>query len=490
MFSNKVQAIILAAGKSTRFNTGRTKLLEKICGQEMILYTTRMLAQLNEPVTVVIGYQKDAIKEVISRLHHNTINFIVQEEQRGTGHALMCTQPIWEKEHILIMNGDVPLVTTEIIESLYEKHMSSHADISFVTAHHAEPIIGAYGRVIKTDDSIRIVEARDFDGDVNEHCCINAGIYLIRKQFLQECINNIQKNENTQEFYITDLVKIASDQKKIVKTISASFDRIRGINTLQELWAAEQVKRGELIRFWMEKGVHFSVAHNVHIDLDVNIGSGSYIGCGAHIINGSTIGKNCKIQEFASIENSHIGDYCDILPHTIIKDSSIGTNCQIGPFAHIKEHSQIAENVILGNFVEVKKSTIGKGTKAKHLAYLGDTQIGAHVNIGAGTITCNYNGLSKHQTIIEDNAFIGSNNTLIAPVVIGQGAYTAAGSVISEDVPAAALAISRARQVNKEDYAHQLHEIKNLETGAHTSSTLPSFIGALKTKNNSTSEHS
>jgi bifunctional UDP-N-acetylglucosamine pyrophosphorylase / glucosamine-1-phosphate N-acetyltransferase len=483
MFSNKVQAIILAAGKSTRFNTGRTKLLEKICGQEIILYTTRLIEQLSVPIAVVVGYQKDAIKETIARHHHNAISFIVQEEQHGTGHALMCTQSIWDRDHILILNADVPLVTTQIIEALYEKHVTTRADLSFVTAHHADPSIGGYGRVIKNDDSIKIVEARDFEGDINEHCCINAGIYIIRKQFLQQCIKDITQNENTKEFYITDLVKIASDQRRIVSTTSAPFDRIRGINTLQELWVAEHIKRAELIKYWMEKGVHFSVAQNVHIDLDVTIGSGSYIGCGVHLLKGCILGKNCRIQEFSSIEASHIGDGCDILPHCIIKDSTVGALSQVGPFAHIKDHSQIGEQVILGNFVEVKKSSIGKGTKAKHLAYLGDAQIGSYVNIGAGTITCNYNGLTKHKTIIRDNAFIGSNNTLIAPVVIERDAYTAAGSVISEDVPAAALAISRARQVNKEEYARQLRHIKNPETGAHTSST-HSFIGAMKTKNN------
>lgn len=488
MFSNKIQAIILAAGRSTRFNTGRTKLLEKICGQEMIVYTTRLLEQLSVPTSVVIGYQKDAIQETITKYHHNAINFIVQEEQYGTGHALMCSESIWERDHLLIMNGDVPLVTTPIIENLYEKHISSHADISFVTAHHADPSSGGYGRVIRTDNSIKIVEARDFDGDSSEHCCINAGIYLIRKSFLQQCIQNISQNEKTNEFYITDLIKIASDQKRTISTTNASFDRIRGINTLQELWAAEQVKRSELIKFWMEKGVHFSTPQNVHIDLDVIIGSGSYIGCGVLLLKGSSLGKNCKVQDFSLIESSHLAEGCDILPHCIIKDSSIGSLSQIGPFAHIKEHSQIGEHVILGNFVEVKKSIIGKGTKAKHLAYLGDAHIGAHVNIGAGTITCNYNGFTKQVTVIQDNAFIGSNNTLIAPVTIEQDAYTAAGSVISENVPAASLAISRARQVNKEGHAQQLHSIKNPESSTHAAATLHSFTNALKTKNQDNSD--
>ncbi len=487
MFSTKVQAIILAAGKSTRFNTGRTKLLEKICGQEMILYTTRLLEQLNIPITVVVGYQKDAIKEVISNRHHKAINFVVQEEQYGTGHALVCSNTVWEREHSLIMNGDVPLVTSDTIESLYEKHIASHADVSFVISHNADPAIGGYGRVIKTEKSIRIIEARDFEGDASEHCCINAGIYLVRRSFLQQCINDFTQNEKTQEFYITDLIKIASDQEKIVKTVSAPFDRIRGINTLQELWASEQIKRSELIKYWMEKGVRFLGAQSVHLDLDVTIGSGSSIGCGAHLLAGAIIGKNCKIHEYATIEASRIGDNCEILPHCIIKDSSIGAYSQIGPFAHVKEHSHIGEQVTVGNFVEIKKSTLGAGTKAKHLSYLGDAHIGTQVNIGAGTITCNYNGASKHQTVVHDNAFIGSNNTLIAPVIIERDAYTAAGSVISDNVPAEALAIARARQVNKEGYAHQIRDIKNPEVAVQASN-MHSFIGVLKTKNTQATE--
>jgi len=479
MFSNKVQAIVLAAGKSTRFNTGRTKLLEKICGQEMILYTMRLLEQLNIPISVVVGYQKDQVQHAITRRHFNGVNFIVQEEQCGTGHAIMCTKNVWDREHILVMNGDVPLVNSAIIENLYEKHISSHADVSFVTAHNADPNMGGYGRVIRTENSIKIVEARDFDGDANEHCCINAGIYLVRRQFLNNCIQQLAQNDKTHEFYITDLIKIASDQGLTVSTTSAPFDRIRGINTLQELWAAEQIKRAELIKYWMEKGVHFSVAQNVHIDLDIAIGAGTYVGCGVHILSGSVIGKNCRLQEFAAIENTHIGDGCNILPHCIIKDSYIGANSVVGPFAHIREHCQIAENNNIGNFVEIKKSVIGKNTKIRHLAYIGDASVGANVNIGAGTITCNYNGLEKNRTIIEDNAFIGSNNTLIAPVTIEQGAYTAAGSVISENVPAQALAIARARQVNKEGYAQQLREPKILDSQAINSG----FMGAIKTKN-------
>lgn len=479
MFSNKVQAIVLAAGKSTRFNTGRTKLLEKICGQEMILYITRLLESLNIPITVVVGYQKDTIQETIAKHHLDSIDFVVQDEQSGTGHAIMCTQESWQREHILIMNGDVPLVTSDIIEKLYETHIETNADISFVTSHYAG---GSYGRVIKTDTSIQIIEARDFKGDISENCCINAGIYLIRKSFLQQCIKDLTFHETSKEFYITDLIQIASNQNKIVTTVSAAFDRIRGINNFHELWAAEHIKRADLIKYWMEKGVHFSVAQNVHIDLTVSIGSGSYIGCGVHLLGTTQIGKNCRIHEFTSLENTSIGDNANVYPHCIIENSHLGNNTKIGPFAHVREHSVIGDNAVVGNFVEVKKSHIGNDTKAQHLSYLGDTHIGANVTIGAGTITCNHNGATKHQTTIHDNAYIGSNNTLVAPVVIERDAFTAAGSVITENVPAQALAIARARQVNKEGYAVQLQE--------HLKTDAMGFIAAMKTKNDQAPEHS
>jgi bifunctional UDP-N-acetylglucosamine pyrophosphorylase/glucosamine-1-phosphate N-acetyltransferase len=475
MFSNKVQAIILAAGKSTRFNTGRTKLLEKICGQEMILYSTRLLESFNIPISVVIGYQKDSIKETIIARHSDAINFVIQDEQKGTGHAIMCTQDIWHHENILVMNGDAPLVTKDIIEKLYEKHVSTNAQISFVTSHHDVPD-NSYGRVIESQNSLQIIEARDFQGDISEHCCINAGIYLIRKTFLEKCIKDLVFHETSKEFYITDLIKIASDQQLPVSMVPAPFDRIRGINNLQELWAAEHIKRADLIKHWMEHGVHFSVAQNVHIDLNVSIGAGSYIGCGVHLLGNTQIGKNSRVQEFSSLDNTIAGENTNILPHTIVENSKLGNNTKIGPFAYVHDHSQLGDNVVIGNFVEVKKSIFGAGTKALHMSYLGDAQIGQNVTIGAGTITCNHNSMIKHKTIIRDNAYIGSNNTLVAPVIIGQEAFTAAGSVITENVPDQSLAIARARQINKEGYA----------TGASHSA----FIAATKTHNEHSSDAS
>lgn len=491
MISEKVQAIVLSAGKSTRFKTGKSKLVEPICGQEMILYTTKLLAHLHIPTTLVVGYQKEMIMQVVEQAHPQTVQFVVQQEQKGTGHALICTQDKWHRDHILILNGDMPLVTQEIIESLYHTHIAENADMSFVTAH-CDETNHAYGRVIKKGSITAIVEAKDFNLDPHEHCCINAGIYIARRSFLESSIASITRNEKSQEFYITDLVQIACNKGLHVATVSAPFDRIRGINTLQELWAAEQIKRAEIIKEWMDRGVRFSVAQNVHIDLDVTIGAGSYIGCGSHLIKGTRIGMNNKINENVSLENVQLGDNNVLLPNTIITDSTIGDDCQIGPFTHIRERCIIGNRCTIGNFVELKESTIADGTKAKHLSYLGNATVGAHVNIGAGTITCNHNGMSKNKTIIEDDAYVGSNNTLVAPVTIGAQAFTAAGSVITNDVPAAALAIGRSRQINKDGYAAKLRNLNtsdgDLATHTENQEDDLRFSGAIKSNNDSTAD--
>lgn len=490
MTTTDVQAIVLAAGKSSRFKTGRSKLLERVCGQSIILYPTTLFSSLSIPTTLVVGHQKEDIQSKVQEKHPE-VTFVTQKEQNGTGHAILCTKDTWKKDHILIMNGDMPLVTEEIIQALYTKHIQKNAAVSFVMAHNADPSLGSYGRVVKTDDTIKIVEAKDFDGDAHENCCINAGIYIVKRTFLEQHISDLDQTNAAKEFYFTDLIKIASDEQQTVATISAPFDRIRGVNTMQELWAAEHIKRAELIRYWMNRGVRFSVAQNVHIDLDVEIGAGTYVGCGAHIIKGSKIGKDCVIHESSSLENVILGDKCDVYSHCILKDSIIGNNVKIGPFAHVREHATIGDNAVVGNFVEIKKSTLGTNTKAKHLSYLGDAHIGNNVNIGAGTITCNHNGVKKNVTTIKDNAYIGSNSSLVAPVTIGTGAYTAAGSTITKNVADNDLAIGRARQINKKNYASLIRERNTQQAAQETEedTTDATFIGARKTKNTASTQH-
>lgn len=486
-----LHAIILAAGKATRFNTGNTKVIEKICGQPMILYPTRLLASLNIGITVVVGHQKKTVQKIITKMHDDTLDFVVQEEQLGTGHALLCAQKQFKKDNILIMNADCPLVDEALIKNLYTKHIESNAVFSFVSAHHTDPH-SRYGRIIEKDGMIEIVEAKHFTGDCHEHCCINAGIYIARKDFLDAHINSIQ--QTGKEFYITDLAKIASEQKLIVTTINVPFDVVRGVNNYEELWAVEQIQRANLIKYWMQRGVRFFAAQNVHIDLNVTIGAGTFIGAGVHLLGETTIGKHCTIEAFSYITDSLIDDYAIIRTHSLVEQSHLHEHALVGPFAHVGPKTTIGSHAQIGNFVEIKKSTIGKESKAKHLSYIGDATIGTNVNIGAGTITCNYNGATKHHTKIEHNAFIGTNTSLIAPVTIGKNAFTAAGSTITSNVPENALAIARSRQINKLDYADKIR--KKQEKPLSSNDDTPelaqepqSFIGAIKTTNDIASSY-
>lgn len=480
MVQHSIQAIILAAGKSTRLNSGKSKLLEKICGQEMILYQTRLLQELHIPTTLVIGHQADQIKQVINRQHGNQLTFAYQNEQKGTGHALFASQEFWAAEQLLVLNGDMPLITKEVVEELINKHQQSNNTISFITAHNDDPTT-QYGRVLKENNKLRIIEAREFTGNTHEACCINAGIYLINRAWLENPALELPLHGEKQEYYITDLVKLATDVDLPVEAITVSFDRVRGINTYRELWIAEQIKRSELISHWMNVGVRFYAAQSVHVEVDISIGAGTYIGCGVHVLNGTRIGRNCNIEAFTILDNAIIADNVTIYSHCVIKDSKIESFAHVGPFAHLRNQALVGEKATIGNFVEIKQSTVGKESKAKHLTYIGDATVGNNVNIGAGTITCNHNGIEKQKTVIEDHAYIGSNNTLVAPIKIGKNAFTAAGSVITETVPADALAIGRSRQVNKEHYAPKLKDKLSPIQPEFEEKPVLSFVGALKT---------
>lgn len=460
-----LQALVLAAGKSTRFHTQQTKLSFPLCGKSMILYPLGLLQQLDIPTTVVIGHQKEAVQQIIQSAGLQAA-FCEQKEQKGTGHAVITALPLLSAAHLLVMNGDVPLINQRMIKELIIKHLQSNAAVTFVAAHNADPSLTGYGRVVKTEQSIKIVEPKEFEGDAQTDCCVNAGIYLIRRTSLLQHLPTLiaQAHKRNGEIYLTDLIAAASAVGETVEMSMASFDLIRGVNTMKELWAAEQIKRAELITHWMERGVRFTAAQTVQIDVDVEIGTGTTVGMGAVLLGTTKIGQNCTIEPYAVISNSTLSDGAIVRPHCVISDSHLQQGSIVGPFAHIRGASVIAYQAVIGNFVEVNASTIGAQSKAKHLSYLGNAQVGEQVNIGAGTITCNYDGQYKHTTAIEDGAFIGSNTSIIAPVTIGKHAITAAGSVITEDVPSDALAIARSRQINKPDYAEYLREKRSTKS--------------------------
>ncbi|MBU1007867.1 bifunctional UDP-N-acetylglucosamine diphosphorylase/glucosamine-1-phosphate N-acetyltransferase GlmU [Candidatus Dependentiae bacterium] len=451
MVTTGVRAVILAAGKSKRFKRRQSKLLAEICGRPMVVFPLRVLEELKISATLVLGYQADQIKDSIESFKMKHVDCVLQGEPLGTGNAVLCSQSRWDKENILILNADVPLLTPELIKQLLEKHKQSGAIMSFVSTHVINPT--GYGRVVEQDGVTRIYEEKDCPSEYKSENRVNVGIYVVKRSFLQDGIQKLERSKVSGEIYLTDLVELASRRGEHVEIVGAPFDQVRGVNTLQELWAVEQVMRSNLIKHWMSNGVRFELAQGIHIDIDVEIGPDSFIGTGAHLLGRTKIGEGCFIAAFTILENTVVGDGTMVHSHCVVQDSVIGGDAHIGPFARLRNNVVVADNVCIGNFVEIKNSTIGYGSKTKHLSYVGDATLGDNVNIGAGTVFCNYDGSKKHKTIIENDVFIGSNNTLIAPVKLGEGAYAAAGSTITTDVPPQDLAIARARQENKGQYA-------------------------------------
>jgi bifunctional UDP-N-acetylglucosamine pyrophosphorylase/glucosamine-1-phosphate N-acetyltransferase len=338
--NKNIEALVLAAGRSSRFNTEQSKLITKICGQEMILYVTKLLSKLNIPTSLVLGYQKESIIEIIQKNHNNDIKFIDQINQLGTGHAVKTALPYLTKEHVLVLNGDIPLIEQDLIDKLVKQHLENNASLSFVGAYNFDPNIKGYGTIIKDDNSIKIVEAKEYNlqNETNEVPILNAGVYIFEKQFLNESLTKLEKSSITGEIYITDLIKIANDLNKKIELIIAPFDTIRGVNTLQELWVVEQIKKAQLIKNWMDKGVRFASGQNISIDINVKIGAGSYVGNGTELLQGTTIGKNCTINAYCILTNATLEDNVTIESHSIIERSEIKCNDMIGPFAHVCEN--------------------------------------------------------------------------------------------------------------------------------------------------------
>ena len=465
------QAIVLAAGKSSRFSTSSTKLSYTLCGQEMIRYPLNLLRELHLPITMVVGYQQDVVRSIVSKYGYH-VEFVEQSAQKGTGHALACTQSSWTHDKLLIINGDTPLVSQEQLLLLLERHRVSGATLSLIASRTNDPEITGYGRIIKDGVAVSIVEQRDFTGDPTDknNQLLNGGIYLIDRSFVEQELPRIPTH-GSGEIFITDLIHAASAAQKHIEILEIPFTHIRGINTLKELQATEGLLRKKLIEQWMAQGVRFIAPESVIVDIDVSIGQDTTIGYGVHLRSGTHIGKKVTIDSFSILDGAHIEDEVTVYSHSVISHSLVHEKAFVGPFARIHRQTTIHQEAVVGNFVELSKTSLGSLSKAKHLTYLGQAKIGKQVTIGAGTITCNYNGVTKHSTTVEDNAFIGSNSALIAPITIGKEAIIAAGSTITESVPNQALAIARQRQVNKPNYAPLLKS-KHRSTPEETSSEL------------------
>ncbi len=449
-----VHIVVLAAGKGTRMKSRLPKVLHPIAGLPLIDWVLRAAAALR-PVTttIVIGHEAELVRKHLEA--RGDVRFALQEPQLGTGHALLQAEPHLDGRQgtVVLLSGDVPLMRGDTLRALVDTHERADAQATVATAIVDRPY--GYGRVVRGDGRIvRIVEQRDASPGEQEIKEINSGVYAFQLAPLFDSLRGIASENSQGEYYLPDLVGIYRRQRRVVETyIIGNPSEMRGINSRSELAEVSAIVRQQKNEELMAAGVTLIDPATTYIDADVVVGPDTVIHPCVTLEGATSIGAACEIHSGTRITNGQIADHVTVLNHCVVADSRIAGRATVGPFAHVRPACDIGEGARVGNFVELKKTSMGAGAKANHLSYLGDATIGSKVNVGAGTITCNYDGQRKHETVIEEGAFIGSDSTLVAPVTIGAGAYVAAASSITEDVPPGALGIARARQQNKEGWA-------------------------------------
>jgi bifunctional UDP-N-acetylglucosamine pyrophosphorylase / glucosamine-1-phosphate N-acetyltransferase len=449
-----IHVVVLAAGKGTRMRSALPKVLHAAGGRALIEHALRAAASLSPAsIVVIVGHQADLLKDALGK--RLGLSFAVQEPQLGTGHALLQAEPLLKGATgtLVLLSGDVPLLRTATLTRLVDTHRARNAAATVLTAVVADP--AGYGRIVREDGQIAaIVEHKDASAAQREIREINSGVYAFEIAPLFGALRDIGASNAQGEYYLPDLVTIYRNRGLTVETVTLDDRReILGVNARKELAEVGSILQERKNDELMAAGVTLVDPASAFIGPDVTIGVDSVIQPNVYLEGSTRIGARCLIHSGVRIVNSVIDDGAIINNFCVIIDSHISRDAQVGPFAHLRPHSDVGVEARVGNFVELKKTSLGRGSKAQHLSYLGDATIGEKVNIGAGTITCNYDGTTKSPTVIEDGAFIGSDTQLIAPVRVGQGAYVAAGSSITSDVPADALAISRGKQLNKPGWA-------------------------------------
>jgi bifunctional UDP-N-acetylglucosamine pyrophosphorylase / glucosamine-1-phosphate N-acetyltransferase len=453
-----LQAVILAAGKGTRMKSGRAKVLHPVLGVPLLEHVLRTVQAAGaSPITVVVGHQAEAVEAAFAG---RGFRFVRQDPPRGTGHAVQAARPVFA-EHpertLLVVNGDVPLLRAETLERLLATHRERKPAATLLTVVLDDP--GAYGRVVRDGDGgVRgIVEAKDATAEERAVREINAGLYVFDVPALLPVLDRLQPQNAQGEYYLTDVVGLLRAAGMAVAAVAADdSDEGLGVNSVAELAAATQTLRGRRTEALMAAGVGIEDPATTHVGLDVIVEADAVLRPYTLLEGRTIVRAGASVGPFARVVDSEIGPGAQVLDHCLLRECVVGAGAAIGPFAHIRPQSRIEARAKVGNFVELKKTTLGEGSKAPHLSYIGDATVGPGVNIGAGTITCNYDGAAKHPTRIEAGAFIGSDTTLVAPITVGEGAYIAAGSAITEDVPAGALALGRSRQVVKAGWAAAL----------------------------------
>jgi len=448
-------AIILAAGKGTRMKSDLPKVLHKVAGISMLEHVFRSVGAIQPEKTVtVVGHKAELVEQVLA----GQTDFVTQSEQLGTGHAVMMAEPILQNRtgHTLVIAGDTPLITGESLKNLLDFHINHKNVATILTAEAADPF--GYGRIVRNDNAevLRIVEqkdATDFEKQIKE---INTGTYVFDNERLFEALKNINTNNAQGEYYITDVIGIFRNAgEKVGAYTLKDFDESLGVNDRIALATAEGIMHRRINQAHMLNGVSFVNPEGTYIDVDVEIEPEVQIEANVTLKGTTKIGAGSILTNGTYIVDSIIGEQT-VITNSMIEESTVADGVTVGPYAHVRPDSRLAKNVHVGNFVEVKGSSIGENTKAGHLTYIGNSEVGANVNFGAGTITVNYDGQQKFKTVIGNNVFVGSNSTIIAPVELGDNSLVGAGSTITKDVPADAIAIGRGRQINKDEYAKRL----------------------------------
>src|SRR5215469_15252395 len=451
----RIAIAIMAAGKGTRLQSKYPKVLHEVGGKPLLAHVVAVATSIvaAKDVYAIVGHEAELVRKAVE---HTGINFVLQAEQRGTGHALMVARDaLAPYDQVLVLSGDAPLITPGTVERLRDFHQQKKAAMTLLSAELENPT--GYGRVLrkgpKSDEVKAIVEEKAASPSQKKFREINSGFYAFSVKSLYAQIGKLTTDNAHREYYLTDMAGVFTKGKsKVVVLKTSKPAEILGSNTRAEMMEIDAILRMAKCRQLMDAGASIFFPQTCVIDADVEVGPDTVIELVVQLLGRTRIGSNCRIRSYSVILNSEIGDGVMIRPGSILDDARVGQGCIVGPYCHLRPGSDIGAGAHVGNFVETKKVKLGQGSKANHLTYLGDAEIGSGVNVGAGTITCNYDGLHKHKTEIGDNVFVGSDSTLVAPVKIGNGAYIGAASCITENVPQDSLALGRSRQVTKEGW--------------------------------------
>ena len=458
--TRKLAVVILAAGQGTRMKSDIPKVLHAVGGKPMLSQVVQCARALDaQPIIPVIGHGAELVR---STLCNEELTFVLQEQQLGTGHALQCAEVALNgfAGDLLLLCGDVPLLREVTLRSLVEHHQKTNASVTILTAEMDDPT--GYGRILRGPNGVELIveekDATDAQRQVRE---INTGIYLFRAPQVFALLRQLDNRNAQGEYYLTDVVaatRLAGE--RVEALLVADAQETTGINDRVQLAEADGILRGRINAAHQRAGVTLVDPAATYIGPDVVIGPDTLVHPGVHLRGRTTIGRACEIEPGVVITDCTIGDRVHLKPGSVLSESTIGNTCAVGPMAHLRPGTVLTGNNKIGNFVETKKAVIGEKSQASHLTYIGDATLGKNVNIGCGTITCNYDGVNKHQTTIEDDVFVGSDTQFIAPVTIGRGSLIAAGSTITKDVPPDALAISRAEQKNIEGWVKKHKKTK------------------------------